>query len=151
MNTYAPSWTNSFAVARAIPEVAAVMTATLPSSFPMVPPISHVWRLPRLSQSWRIGSPTCVSPCPQGGRAENDGSTDERPRSGALAVHEPGPDRVEDRLEQHEERCFERRQGPQATREEGVGAHDLEGAEVEDNGEVSRGDLGDRTCERQAG
>jgi hypothetical protein len=36
MNTYAPSSTNSLAVANAMPEVAPVMTATLRSSLPMV-------------------------------------------------------------------------------------------------------------------
>jgi hypothetical protein len=35
MNTYAPSSTNSFADASAIPEVAPVITATLPSNLPM--------------------------------------------------------------------------------------------------------------------
>ena len=35
MKTYAPSLTKSLAVARAMPEVAAVMTATFPSSFAM--------------------------------------------------------------------------------------------------------------------
>ena len=35
MKTYAPSATNSFAVASAIPDVAPVMTATFPSSFPI--------------------------------------------------------------------------------------------------------------------
>src|ERR1700689_3796602 len=36
MNTYAPSSTNNFAVARAIPDVAAVITATLPSNLPIL-------------------------------------------------------------------------------------------------------------------
>src|ERR1700758_15126 len=35
INTYAPSCTNSFAVASAMPDVAAVITATFPSSFPI--------------------------------------------------------------------------------------------------------------------
>src|SRR6478672_2250736 len=35
MKTYAPSLTKSFAVASAMPDVAAVMTATFPSSFPI--------------------------------------------------------------------------------------------------------------------
>ena len=35
MKTQVPSSTNSFAVASAMPEVAAVMTATFPCSFPM--------------------------------------------------------------------------------------------------------------------
>src|SRR5262249_61938030 len=39
MKMYAPSSTNSLAVASAMPDVAAVMTATLPSSLPICPPI----------------------------------------------------------------------------------------------------------------
>jgi hypothetical protein len=39
MNTYAPSSTNSFADASAIPEVAPVITATLPSNLPMTTPL----------------------------------------------------------------------------------------------------------------
>src|ERR1700722_6665064 len=39
MKTYAPSSTKSLAVASAMPEVAAVMTAVFPSSFPMNVPL----------------------------------------------------------------------------------------------------------------
>src|ERR1700677_3756327 len=39
MKTYAPSSTNSLAVASAMPEVAAVITANFPSSLPIVSPV----------------------------------------------------------------------------------------------------------------
>src|ERR1700674_1511003 len=46
MKTYAPSLTKSFAVANPIPSVPPVMTATFPSSLPMI--VTPVDRLPRL-------------------------------------------------------------------------------------------------------
>src|SRR5260370_42225525 len=42
MKTYAPSSTKSFAVASAMPELAAVMTATFPSSFPITVLLSYL-------------------------------------------------------------------------------------------------------------
>jgi hypothetical protein len=41
MKTWAPSSTNNLAPASAIPLVAPVITATLPSSFPMTTPFSR--------------------------------------------------------------------------------------------------------------
>src|SRR5260370_14317171 len=60
MKTYAPSSTKSFAVASAMPEVAAVMTATFPSSFPITVLLSYLVGCGRpaaasLSQ-WALGT-----------------------------------------------------------------------------------------------
>src|SRR5437870_5315627 len=45
MKTYAPSFTNCFAVARPMPLLPPVMSATLPSSLPMPSSVVVVWAL----------------------------------------------------------------------------------------------------------
>ena len=58
-------------------------------------------------------------------------------RPGALARDEEGPDRVQHRLEQDEERRLDRRRPGDAAREAEVGEAELEDPEVDDEGEVA--------------
>ena len=65
-------------------------------------------------------------------RAQDQRAAEQRPRRRPLAVENPGPDRVEHRLDQQDQRCLERRNHAEPASHEGVGDGDLEYAQIDD-------------------
>ena len=88
-------------------------------------------------RSARPGSSGLRSVCDE--RGHEDGQRAQPgPRPRHLAVHEPGPERVEDGLEEEQQGALERRYAPDAARHEDVGEADLDHAQVADPEPVRR-------------